>query len=123
VRWEENPDKLIAQREIIAGDLLFRDGLTACNNSAKREFMKKLGASAPAPASTQKQPQSQKIMLTRKAPIDETLIAAEAAAFGAGNGSKVKKSQTSISQFMMATAVMTDAMMISKMKKAKRDAK
>ena len=128
-RWEDHPEKLIAQREIIAGDLLFRDGLTACNNSAKREFMKKLGVSSlsvksgGSSPSSSAQTQSPKIMLTRKAPVDETLIAAEKAAFGAGNGNSTKKTQTSISQFMMATAVMTDAMMISKMKKAKRDAK
>jgi hypothetical protein len=40
--WATDPDKRIAQREVMAGDLLFKDALNACRNVSKREFMSKM---------------------------------------------------------------------------------
>ncbi len=40
--WASDPDKRIGQREIMAGDLLFKDALNACRNISKREFMSKM---------------------------------------------------------------------------------
>ena len=39
--WAKDVDKLIGQREALAGELLFQEGLTACKNLAKRDFVGK----------------------------------------------------------------------------------
>jgi hypothetical protein len=43
MKWSEDPDKRIAQRELLACDLLFKEGLAACRQSATRDFIAKLG--------------------------------------------------------------------------------
>ena len=48
--WSDSAEGRIGQREMIASDLLFREGLASCSSAAKREFMKKLGATAAAAA-------------------------------------------------------------------------
>jgi DNA polymerase elongation subunit (family B) len=50
VKWE---DDVAAHKERIAGELLFREGLSLCTQSAKAAFVKLLG-SAPAPAPVKK---------------------------------------------------------------------
>ena len=49
--WATDPEKLIAQRESLANDLLFREGLQAYKQSATRDFIAKLGPGpGPGPA-------------------------------------------------------------------------
>lgn len=49
--WAEDPDKLIGQREILAGNLLFKEGLAACRRAATRAFFGMMGASVPTSSS------------------------------------------------------------------------
>ena len=42
LKWEEG-DRLIAQKEMLASELLFREGLNVCNQLAKQAFLGKLG--------------------------------------------------------------------------------
>lgn len=127
--WATDPDKLIGQREALAGDLLFREGLSACQRDAKRQFVAKMfpsvGGAVTAAATLTTQRPSINI---RKAPIDQTLIAAEAEAFGSGNGSSPKiamtpKKQTLISAFAVDTACFMDERMAKSMKAIKTSAK
>lgn len=46
ITWETG-DKLLQQKETMAGELLFREGLQACNKLAKQAFFGKLGGSTP----------------------------------------------------------------------------
>jgi DNA polymerase elongation subunit (family B) len=111
--WSTDPDKLIGQREALAGDLLFREGLMACQNSAKREFVTKMFSSSPVVTST-----VQPSIYLRKSQVNETLVKAEAEAFGAGNGAspkvammpsqKKQKQQSLISAFAIDTACFMD---------------
>ena len=43
--WSDDPEKRIAQREILAGQLLFKEGLAACRRQATRAFFGMMGAS------------------------------------------------------------------------------
>jgi hypothetical protein len=134
--WSTDPDKLIGQREALAGDLLFREGLGACQNLAKRQFVSKMfGAVVDVPKAliSTNAPTHRPGLNVRKAPMDESLAAAEAAAFGSGNGSSPKvamtpKKQTLISAFAIDTACFMDERVVSSMKanrsaKKKKDAK
>jgi DNA polymerase elongation subunit (family B) len=120
-KWATDPDKLIAQREALAGDLLFREGLAACQISAKREFVAKM-FSGGQPVVTIKKP----VRSIRKAPLDETMAIAEAEAFGAGNGASPKtamspkKQQSIISAFAIDTACFMDERLAKSMKAAKK---
>jgi hypothetical protein len=120
-KWATDPDKLIGQREALAGDLLFREGLAACQISAKREFVAKM-FSGGQPVVTIKKP----VRSIRKAPLDETMAVAEAEAFGAGNGASPKtamsskKQQSIISAFAIDTACFMDERLAKSMKAAKK---
>lgn len=37
--WDANPDKRAGQRELVAGDILFREALSLCSKAAARTFM------------------------------------------------------------------------------------
>jgi len=73
--------------------------------------------------------QVKKPVRSRKAPVDETMVAAEAAAFGAGNGGTPKiamipKVQQSImSAFARDTSCIMDERLAKSMKAAKTAAK
>jgi len=112
--WSTDPDKLIAQKEALAGRLLFEEGLSACRNAAKRSFVSKMfagaGAATPVPAPTPR---------TRAAPVDNTMAAAEAAAFGAGGGAKRLKQQSIMSAFAIDTALMSDERLAREMRAVK----
>ena len=58
----------------------------------------------------------------RPAPVDQTMAAAEAAAFGAGGGAK-KLKQQSITAFAIDTALMSDERLARDMRAVKRSAK
>jgi hypothetical protein len=118
--WSTDPDKLIGQREALAGDLLFREGLSACQNLAKRQFVAKMFGSSASAAKPVQRP----VINVRKAPMDESLAAAEAEAFGSGNGASPKvamtpKKQTLISAFAIDTACFMDERMAKSMKAIK----
>jgi DNA polymerase elongation subunit (family B) len=121
--WATDPDKLIGQREALAGDLLFREGLSACQKDAKRQFVAKMFSSASSAVPVTQRP----VINTRKAPMDESLAAAEAQAFGSGNGASPKvamtpKKQTLISAFAIDTACFMDERMVKSMKAIKANA-
>ena len=121
--WATDPDKLIGQREALAGDLLFKEGLGACQKDAKREFVAKMFGGVPKTLETYKP-----VLNLRKAPMDESLAAAEAEAFGSGNGASPKiamtpKKQTLISAFAIDTACFIDERMAKSMKAIKSASK
>jgi len=92
VKWEEG-DKLVGQRESIATDILFREGLQICQQSAKKAFLGKLGvAPTPAPKAT----------VGKTKPIQATIIQA------------VVKKQTSIASYF------ADSMIADSMRKARK---
>jgi hypothetical protein len=80
------------QRESLACDLLFRQGLQAHTQSAKREFITRLGASASASASSEKR--------TVKRPPPAVVCAGLAAA--------APKKQTLMDAFMKETSIIGD---------------
>jgi hypothetical protein len=128
--WATDPDKLIGQREALAGDLLFREGLSACQNLAKRQFVAKMFGSVTNASATviATLPTQRPAINIRKAPIDQSLVAAEAEAFGSGNGSSPKiamtpKKQTLISAFAVDTACFMDERMVKSMKAIKAASK
>ena len=133
--WSSDPDKLIGQREALAGDLLFREGLSACQRDAKREFVAKMfsgavssvGGAVSSVGGAVGTTQRPSINI-RKAPMDQSLVNAEAEAFGSGNGSSPKiamtpKKQTLISAFAIDTACFMDERMAKSMKAIKTSAK
>jgi DNA polymerase elongation subunit (family B) len=117
--WSTDPDKLIAQREALAGRLLFEEGLSACRRDAKRSFVAKMFAGT-SPVSTPTAPSPR---VFRSAPVDQTMAAAEAAAFGAGGGAKKLKQQSIMSAFAIDTALMSDERLARDMRAVKRSAK
>jgi DNA polymerase elongation subunit (family B) len=120
--WATDPDKLIGQREALAGRLLFEEGLSACRNAAKRSFVSKMFAGAGAATAGTATPVPAPNPRTRAAPVDNTMAAAEAAAFGAGGGAKKLKQQSIMSAFAIDTALMSDERLAREMRavKAKR---
>jgi hypothetical protein len=142
-------DKLIGQREALAGELLFQEGLTACKNLAKRDFVGKFfglrpeglrptGLRLESPLGQQPEgsvgtrpenllsesPIAQKPQGRRTPPADATLAAAEAAAFGSGSGSAAKvptfkQPALQFTPFQKDIAVWVDDMIVKKMKSSK----
>jgi hypothetical protein len=129
-------ERYIAQREILAGKLLFDEGIQACNNSAKKDFIKlfKAGtaaagagtagagtAAAAAAAAAGAGGPVTPTKVFRKPPVDDTMAKAEAEAFG--NGSKPpakKKQQTILSAFSIDTACFMDDRLARDMRAARR---
>jgi hypothetical protein len=128
-KWAENADKLVAQREAIAADLLFGDALAKFRghvlSRSPAEFVGKMFSQGQQPLQ-QQQIQTQ-TRVARKAPVDATMAAAEAAAFGAGASPGPKKpmfkQQSIMSAFAMSTAVFTDERLANAMRAAKAKAK
>jgi len=132
-KWAENADKLVAQREAIAADLLFGDALAKFRghviSRSPAEFVGKMftGGTAQAQQPLQAQQsllqQQQPLRNNRKAPVDATMAAAEAAAFGAGASPGPKKpmfkQQSIMSAFAISTAVFTDERLANAMRAAK----
>jgi hypothetical protein len=126
--WAEG-EKMVGQREAIAGRLLFDEGLSACRNSAKKEFMKLFGPMAGSPmgkgsvasAATASPPTTP---VFRKPPVDETMAKAEAEAFGSGSKPAfvplAKKQQTILSAFAIDTACFMDERLVKEMRAARK---
>ena len=117
-------EKLIGQREAIAGRLLFDEGLSACRNSAKKDFIKLFGPAFVTSGCSS--PNSQKTPTTpifRKPPVDETMAKAEAEAFGGGSKpiiSTLKKQQTLLSAFAIDTACFVDERLVKEMRSVRK---
>jgi len=120
--WESG-EKRVAQREAIAGDLLFKEGLfegsrqtkkalITTNNTAKNKFIQMLGGGTPTAP------------VFRKPPVDETMARAEAEAFGGGSKPPivpmVKKQQTLLSAFSIDTACFMDELLVKEMRSTKK---
>lgn len=116
--WATDPDKLIGQREALAGRLLFEEGLSACRRDAKRSFVSKMFAGSSTCAISPGSP-AQSPRVFRAAPTDNTMAAAEAAAFGAGGGAKKLKQQSIMSAFAIDTALMSDERLAKSMRAVK----
>jgi DNA polymerase elongation subunit (family B) len=120
-------EKLVSQREALAGQLLFNEGLGACRNSAKKEFMKLFGVSGVPPVSATSSTSAPPVTprpIFRKPPVDETMAKAEAEAFGGGSKAlanpMIKKQQTIMSAFAMDTACFMDERLVKEMRSARK---
>jgi DNA polymerase elongation subunit (family B) len=118
--WAEG-EKMVGQREAIAGRLLFDEGLNACRNSAKKNFIKLFGSLASAASPRQSLPTTP---VFRKPPVDETMAKAEAEAFGGGSKAlanpMLKKQQTLLSAFAIDTACFMDELLVKGMKAVRK---
>lgn len=112
-RWPEG-DAKIAMREQMAVDLLFKDGLAACRNTAKKDFIKLFGTS-PLGLSSPLGPKG-----LRVAPLDNVIV--KAAAQLTPSASPAVKQKT-LDNFFKATAAFTDARLAREMRLVKRGAK
>jgi DNA polymerase elongation subunit (family B) len=101
--WGKTPEKIIVQREELAGDLLFRRGLQACGQAAMSMFVKSLGGSVAAQAKPKLSRGSIRTPL-----IDPSLLAA------------APKRQSSMDAFLKQTAFMEDGRLAREMRAVKR---
>ena len=122
--WAEG-EKMVSQREAIAGRLLFDEGLGACKNSAKKDFIKLFGSMAVSSmAASALKPSPPISPVFRKPPVDDTMAKAEAEAFGGGSKAlanpMLKKQQTLLSAFAIDTACFMDERLVKEMKAARK---
>lgn len=117
-------EKMVGQREAIAGKLLFDEGLSACRNSAKKDFIKLFGSVTTTSAAPRQSPPTTPVF--RKPPVDETMSKAEAEAFGSGSkpaclaNPMMKKQQTLMSAFAIDTACFMDERLVKEMKAVRK---
>ena len=115
--WHENPEKRITQREILAGDLLFKDALALCKKHATRNFVETMfgscGTSGTEHSATNG-PAKKKVSINMN-PTVKTMPAAST--------SSGQSKQTTLSMFFKDTAVIDDAILARKMRAAKRATK
>jgi hypothetical protein len=102
--WAEDVDKRIGQRELLAGDLLFKEGLFACKKQATRNFMKMFGSTGGAEPSTPKSIQTAQRVKAAAQPT-------------------TPKQQMSLMSFLKDTAMMEDQYLAKGMRAAKRQMK
>jgi hypothetical protein len=107
--WAADPEKLIGQREDLACNLLFREGLQAYKHSATRDFIAKIGLSVGVKSSGAPSVKSVKAM-----PSSNATLLADAFA-----GAPPKK-QSSLDSFFKETAMMGDERLAKEMSLAKR---
>ena len=100
--WSDDPDKRVAQREALAGDLLFREAYAICKKSATRDFMAMLGAT-PLPSSSNSSSDPKRVV---KLSTPITL--------------KTVSKQTTLTSFMKDTAIIEDQRLAREMRSAKR---
>ena len=107
--WGKTPEKIIVQREELAGDLLFRRGLQACGQAAMSMFVKSLGGTASAGTAVQAQAKPKLSRGGIRTPlIDPSLLAA------------APKRQSSIDAFLKQTAFIEDGRLAREMRAVKR---
>ena len=105
--WGKTPEKIIVQREELAGNLLFRRGLQAYGQAAMSVFVKSLGGSASAGAAVQAKPKLSRSGV-RIPLIDPSLLAA------------APKRQSSMDTFLKQTAFIEDGRLAREMRAVKR---
>jgi DNA polymerase elongation subunit (family B) len=101
--WSEDLDKRIAQREVLAGELLFKDGLSQCKKLATRNFMKMFGCEV-LPSEKKKTGESSSKGNSRAQPM-------------------TAKQQMSLKSFLKDTAMIEDQYLAKGMLSAKRQMK
>jgi len=106
--WAKTPEKVIVQREELAGNLLFRRGLQACGQAAMSLFVKSLGSSATAAASASAAKPKLSRGGIRMPLIDPSLLAA------------APKRQSSMDTFLKQTAFIEDGRLAREMRAVKR---
>ena len=107
--WGKTPEKIIVQREELAGDLLFRRGLQACGQAAMSVFVKSLGGTASAGTAVQAQAKPKLSRGGIRTPlIDPSLLAA------------APKRQSSMDTFLKQTAFIEDGRLTREMRAVKR---
>jgi DNA polymerase elongation subunit (family B) len=102
--WSDDPDKRTAQREALAGDLLFRDAYAMCKKSATRDFMSMFGPLNTALPSSSSSISGPKQVVKLSTPM--TL--------------KTVSKQTTLTSFMKDTAIIEDQRLAREMRTAKR---
>jgi DNA polymerase elongation subunit (family B) len=107
--WGKTPEKIIVQREELAGDLLFRRGLQACGQAAMSVFVKSLGGTASAGTAVQVQAKPKLSRGGIRTPlIDPSILAA------------APKRQSSMDAFLKQTAFIEDGRLAREMRAVKR---
>jgi DNA polymerase elongation subunit (family B) len=107
--WGKTPEKIIVQREELAGDLLFRRGLQACGQAAMSMFVKSLGGTASAGTAVQVQAKPKLSRGGIRTPlIDPSILAA------------APKRQSSMDAFLKQTAFIEDGRLAREMRAVKR---
>ena len=102
MKWSDNPDKLITQRELMAGEILFRRALQQCQKFATANFITKNFGSVAAVAKRQPlQPRQSASVL----PASLQAVA--------------PKKQSSLDLFIKQTAIMTDTLLARDMRAAR----
>ena len=109
--WAADPEKLIGQREDLACNLLFREGLQAYKHSATRDFIAKIGSLAGGVVSVKSVKAMPHMPLM---PSSNPTLLADAFA-----GAPPKK-QSSLDSFFKETAMMGDERLAKEMSLAKR---
>lgn len=108
LKWSDDPEKLIAQRELLASDLLFKEGLQSCRQSATRDFIAKLGGTS---------------TVTTRSTKKATSISAVAAAAVIPKEIAVPKKQGLLDRWVKETALTSDEFLVKNMTAAKRERK
>jgi DNA polymerase elongation subunit (family B) len=101
--WSEDPDKRIAQREILAGQLLFKEGLAACRQLATRAFFKMMGVSSTTVSSSNAAP----------------LHVAKPRISSAAKSTVVTAKQSTLQSYFRESAIVEDARLVKEMKAIK----
>ena len=104
MKWAENLDKRVAQREILAGDLLFKEGLQACKQASAKTFIAEMfGSSTPT--------EEKKVEKKPKLQVTVTKAAVTPA------------KQTTLTSFFRDTAIIDDTRLAREMRAVKRSVK
>jgi hypothetical protein len=102
-KWNQDPEKRITEREILAGDLLFREGLQACRQQATRAFLAKMGGTTTTTPSASRRA----LRPPPSAALPEAVV----------------KKQTTLAAFLKDTSGFNDQLLAREMRTAKRKAK
>jgi DNA polymerase elongation subunit (family B) len=104
-KWNADPEKRITERELLAADLLFREGLQACRQQATRAFLAKMGGTTTASAGSATSRRA--VRSPPSAPLPEAVV----------------KKQITLAAFLKDTSGFNDQLLAREMRTAKRKAK
>lgn len=108
--WPADPDKRIGQRELMAGEILFRRALQACNQGATANFVSAMFGAAAGASQTQTK-RAVKRSGVRAPAMNPSLVAV------------APKRQASLDQFIKDTCLSQDEIMARHMRAEKRSKK